>query len=185
MLPPRAWARLNRPLVRPTSSHELMYYIGIAVVGLIEGARVVGLAVVGFQLVGLRDVGLRDVGFAVGLRVVGFAVGLRVVGFAVVGFNDVGFLVAHVLIGPDGVGNVVGKLTDTGQILMSSIPASIMSPAASLETIPSEARMRSWRVDPAGIAGYLASVQVALLATSQMETTGVHAPPLIAISRWK
>ena len=153
-----------------------MYYIGIAVVGLIEGARVVGLAVVGFQLVGLRDVGLRDVGFAVGLRVVGFAV---------VSFNDVGFLVAHVLIGPDGVGNVVGKLTDTGQILMSSIPASIMSPAASLETIPSEARMRSWRVDPAGIAGYLASVQAALLATSQMETTGVHAPPLIAISRWK
>jgi hypothetical protein len=102
-----------------------------------------------------------------------------------VGFNDVGFLVAHVLIGPDGVGNVVGKLSDTGQILMSSIPASIMSPAASLETIPSEARMRSWRVDPAGIAGYLASVQVALLATSQMEPTGVHAPPLIAISRWK
>jgi hypothetical protein len=162
-----------------------MYYIGIAVVGLIEGARVVGLAVVGFQLVGLRDVGLRDVGFAVGLRVVGFAVGLRVVGFAVVGFNDVGFLVAHVLIGPDGVGNVVGKLTDTGQILMSSIPASIMSPAASLETIPSEARMRSWRVDPAGIAGYLASIQAALLTTSQMETTGVHAPPLIAISRLK
>jgi hypothetical protein len=136
---------------------------------------------VGFERVGLRDVGLRDVGFAVGLRVMGFAVGLRVVGFAVVGFNDVGFLVAHVLIGPDGVGNVVGKLTDTGQILISSIPASIMSPAA----IPSEARMRSWTVDPAGIAGYLASVQVALLATSQMETTGVHAPPLIAISRWK
>ena len=110
------------------------------------------------------------------------------VGFTVVGFNDVGFLVvglavglrdAHVLIGPDGVGNVVGKLTDTGQILISSIPASIMSPAA----IPSEARMRSWTVDPAGIAGYLASFQAALLATSQMETTGVHAPPLIVISR--
>ena len=60
-----------------------------------------------------------------------------------------------------------------------------MSPAASLETIPSEARMRSWRVDPAGIAGYLASIQAALLTTSQMETTGVHAPPLIAISTLK
>ena len=111
-------------------------------------------------------------------------IGFEVVGLLVVGW-DVGLRVSHVLIGLDGVGDIGGKATDKGQIFMSSIPASIRSPAVSPETIPSEARMRSWTVDSEGIAGYLASVQAARLATSQMETTGVHAPPLIATSRWK
>ena len=111
-------------------------------------------------------------------------IGFEVVGLLVVGW-DVGLRVSHVLIGLDGVGDIGGKATDKGQIFMSSIPASIRSPAVSPETIPSEAQMRSWTVDSEGIAGYLASVQAARLATSQMETTGVHAPPLIATSRWK
>ena len=61
------------------------------------------------------------------------SVGSSIVGLAV------GLLVVHVLIGPDGVENVVGKLTDTGQIFMLSVPASRMSPSASLEMVPSEA----------------------------------------------
>jgi len=74
-----------------------------------------------------------------------------------------------------GVGEVEGPGGPAGQITISSIPASTMSPLP----FPSEDLTRSFNSVPAGTApSYVAFVHVALVATSPIDAMEVQLTPL-------